>query len=535
VSPSTSERLLLEAVAAPLGGWALVVVEGRNRERFLHSQLSSDVRSLGMGESQWTALLDRTARLQAFGLLLKREQHIELLLPAEAASAAVAALEASVIADDVSLRSVDTPPMRLALGAEALRRIEKPPPGDLFPIAGWGSRGFVSWGGHERGLPGIEPADLEARRVLSGVPRWGSEARAGRPVYESSLAALAVSATKGCYLGQETVAKVASGRGAARAPMLLEVAPGELDPHRLVGTRITIGGRPGAGEVLSWAEWNDSLYLQALLVRELRVEGLEVGCRWDHGAACDATVRGLPLLRALAPEDWAGRLQTAAVEAFAADREDDAVVLLERALAVCPRHGDAYEMLGVILGRHHRYEEAIGLMRRLLEVDPDSVMAHTNLSLYFNRLGRIEDAERESAEAMRAQMRRRHESEEREAAESRRATTAAEDRARRAEMFRQVLEIDADDALGNFGLGELLIEEGRPAEAVEHLQRALDADPRYSAAFLALGRAYEAAGEHHAALATYAKGIEVAAARGDLSTANKMQERLAALQSPVDA
>lgn len=535
MSPSTSERLLLEAVAAPFGGWVLIAVEGRHRERFLHSQLSSDVRSLGMGESQWTALLDRAARLQAFGLLLKREHHIELLLPAGAAPAALAALEASVIADDVSLRWVETPPMRLALGAEALRRIGNPPPGDLFPIAGWGSRGFVSWGGHERGLPGIDPAELEARRVLSGLPRWGSEALAGRPVYESSLATLAVSATKGCFLGQETVAKVASGRGAARAPMLLEVAAGELDARGLVGTRVTIGGKPGAGEVLSWAEWNGSLYLQALLVRELRVEGLQIECRWDHGVACVATVRGLPLLTALSPEEWAGRLQTAAVEAFAADREDEAVVLLERALAVCPGHGDAYESLGVILGRHHRYEEAVGLMQRLLEVDPDSVMAHTNLSLYYNRLGRIEDAEREAAEAMRAQMRRRHESEELEAAARRRATTAAEDRARRAEMFRQVLEIDADDALGNLGLGELLTEEGRPDEAVEHLQRALAADPRYSAAFLALGRAHEGAGELEAAIRTYREGIAVAAARGDLSTANKMQERLAVLTAAADA
>jgi tetratricopeptide (TPR) repeat protein len=98
-------------------------------------------------------------------------------------------------------------------------------------------------------------------------------------------------------------------------------------------------------------------------------------------------------------------------------------------------------------------------------------------------------------------------------------------------MFRQVLEIDPDDAMGNFGLGELMVEDGRYAEAIDHLERALAADPRYSAALLALGRAHEGAGNRGAATRVFRRGIEVAAARGDLATANKMQERLAALEA----
>jgi tetratricopeptide (TPR) repeat protein len=169
-------------------------------------------------------------------------------------------------------------------------------------------------------------------------------------------------------------------------------------------------------------------------------------------------------------------------------------------------------------------------MQRLLVVNPSSIMAHTNLSLYYNRQGRIEDAEREAGEALRAKMNR--ERDQRQRAEALREETAATaaDRKRRSEMFRQVLEIDPGDALGNFGLGELLVEEGRHVDAVAHLQRALRTDPRYSAAFFALGRAFEGADDPEAAVSTYREGIKVAAAKGDLSTANKMQERLAALQ-----
>jgi folate-binding protein YgfZ len=535
VSPSASERLLLGGAAAPLTGWVVAAVDGRDRERFLHSQLSSDVRGLAEGSSQLTALLDRSARLVAFGFLAKRSDRIDLLAPAGAAGPALAALGSSVIADEVRIRILETPGLQLALGAEAVRRMGELPAGSVLPIAGWGSRGFVAWGIGELQLPPLDQAELEARRVLSGLPRWGVEAVAGRPVHETTLAAVAVSTTKGCYLGQETVAKVASGRGPARMPMLLEAAEGEAAPEGLVGRFFAVGGEPKAGQALSWARWEGRLYLQASLVRGLRVEGLEVEARWDDGTRLAATVRALPLLEPPAPEAWARRLQLAAVDAFAADREDEAVRLLERALAVCPGHADASESLGVILGRHGRYGEAIALMRRLLEIDPTSVMAHSNLSLFFNRLGRIEEAEQAAAEAARAAMLREKGARELEEEGRLRSAAAAEDRRRRAAMFREVLAIDRDDALANLGIGRVLVEEGRLGEAIDHLERALAADPRYSAAFLELGRAREAAGEREAAVDTYRRGIEVAAARGDLATASTMHERLAALTAPADA
>ncbi len=118
----------------------------------------------------------------------------------------------------------------------------------------------------------------------------------------------------------------------------------------------------------------------------------------------DVRAHCLPFLAAPGAEEWAHELTLEAVERFSSDLEEEAIVLLERAIAVGPQHADAYESLGVILGRHGRYEEAVGLMLRLLEVDPLSVLAHTNLSLYYNQLGRIEDAEREAGEAMRAGM-----------------------------------------------------------------------------------------------------------------------------------
>ncbi len=531
MSPSASDRLLFEGGAARLDGWVVVAVEGGHRERFLHTQLTSDVKGLGGGASQMTALLDRAGRLQSFGFLHKGPDRIDLLMPAEAAEAAMVFLEAHIIADDVSLRVIETGELTLLLGAEAVRLFPGLPSGSAFPIEGWGSRGCVIWNASPPPLPPIDDDELEARRVLSGIPRWGVEAARGQLIHETSLIDPAVSTIKGCFLGQETVAKVASGRGAARAPVLLEIVAGDpVDAAGIVG-EFAAEDHERAGAVLTVTRWEDRTYLLASAVREMRVENRVVECRWSDRGSSTVRVRALPLLATPEPGYWATRLQLRAVEAFSYDREDDAVKLLERAIAVCRNHADSYESLGVILGRHHRYDEAINLMRRLLEVDPSSVMAHTNLSLYYNRLGRIEDAEREAGEALRAKMNRERDQKQRAAVLREETAASAADRKRRSEMFRQVLEIDPDDALGNFGLGELLVEEGRHADAIARLQRALRTDPRYSAAFLALGRAFEGAEDTEAAITTYREGIKVAAARGDLATANKMQERLANLQA----
>jgi Tfp pilus assembly protein PilF len=171
-------------------------------------------------------------------------------------------------------------------------------------------------------------------------------------------------------------------------------------------------------------------------------------------------------------------------------------------------------------------------MRRLLEVDPDSVMAHTNMSVYHRDLGRIEEAELEArAAAVKAAERQRRERSRADLERERRERDAA-DRARREEMFRQVLEIDPEDPLANFGLGQLKVEAGAHREAVPLLERAVAADGNHSAAYLALGRAWEGLGETDRAREIYATGVGVAARRGDLKTANAMHERLGRLDQP---
>lgn len=90
------------------------------------------------------------------------------------------------------------------------------------------------------------------------------------------------------------------------------------------------------------------------------------------------------------------------------------------------------------------------------------------------------------------------------------------------ENFEKMLAAGRDNALLRFSLGNAYLGAGEAARAVPHLQKALEHDPKYSAAWKLLGRALNEAGEAKAALEAYRKGIEVAQARGDVQAAREM-------------
>jgi predicted Zn-dependent protease len=79
-----------------------------------------------------------------------------------------------------------------------------------------------------------------------------------------------------------------------------------------------------------------------------------------------------------------------------------------------------------------------------------------------------------------------------------------------------------DGALLRYSLGIEYAKAGDHARAAEYLQDALNRDPRYSAAWKALGRSLEAAGRAGEALDAYARGIAAAREKGDRQAEKEM-------------
>ena len=80
-------------------------------------------------------------------------------------------------------------------------------------------------------------------------------------------------------------------------------------------------------------------------------------------------------------------------------RADEALACFERCLAIDPGYADA--LLGkamVHLGRGE-FDAAIECGKRIVEITPDDVLAHTNLSVFYQRAGRVPEAEEAAAKA----------------------------------------------------------------------------------------------------------------------------------------
>ena len=246
----------------------------------------------------------------------------------------------------------------------------------------------------------------------------------------------------------------------------------------------------------------------------------------QQGQDYRAEIKRLPFYTPPDKKTQAHALYDQALNAFAEDEEIKAIALLESALEKDAHLADAYESLGVILSRQGRHQDAIDVMKQLTEVAPEEPMAHTNLSRFYMLLGDKATAEEHMAEATRLDMLKKMSVQKQEA-------LVAEDQARKIamiEMFKEVLETeDAEDLVANFGLGKALVDLQRYAEAVSYLQKAVDIDPFYSAAYLQLGKALSALHKQDAAKAVYTAGIQAAGEKGDLMPMKEMEQRLLAL------
>ena len=79
-----------------------------------------------------------------------------------------------------------------------------------------------------------------------------------------------------------------------------------------------------------------------------------------------------------------------------------------------------------------------------------------------------------------------------------------------------------DNSLLRFGLGKGYLDLKDNAKAAEHLQKCVEFDPKYSAAWKLLGKAYVAAGDRDAARSAWEQGLAAAQAHGDKQAEKEM-------------
>ena len=100
------------------------------------------------------------------------------------------------------------------------------------------------------------------------------------------------------------------------------------------------------------------------------------------------------------------------------------------------------------------------------------------------------------------------------------------------EALEKMLARGIDNALLRFGLGKAHLDGGNAVQAAEHLQRCVEFDPTYSAAWKLLGKALQAEGDADAARQAWQKGIKAAQDKGDKQAEKEMAVFLRKLDKP---
>lgn len=90
------------------------------------------------------------------------------------------------------------------------------------------------------------------------------------------------------------------------------------------------------------------------------------------------------------------------------------------------------------------------------------------------------------------------------------------------EPLEKMLAAGKDSSMLRFGLGKGYLDAGDAATAAMHLQRCVEQDPAYSAAWKLLGKAFQALGDTEQARQAWEQGLVAAQKRGDKQAEKEM-------------
>ncbi len=206
-----------------------IEVRGPDAAEYLQSQVTNEVEALEVGCSVYAALLDRKGRIQA-DMRVTRIEADRFLIDCEpsAADRLASHLDGYRIGRDVEVDPIERE--ALALLGPATVTLTNAPRGRE------GATGTMELGGHEclaiatdrgvdlmvpegglakvvselerLGVQRVSPEAAEILRVEAGRPRLGREMGTQTMPAEAGIVERAVSFDKGCYIGQEPVARL---------------------------------------------------------------------------------------------------------------------------------------------------------------------------------------------------------------------------------------------------------------------------------------------------------------------------------------
>jgi folate-binding protein YgfZ len=262
----------------PLADAGLVRVSGPGHREALQRVLSQDVLALSPGEGRPALLLASKGQFRALMAVFAGEESTWLLAPPGRADELARSLRPYLLLSRCTTELA--PAGALAVLGPRWREAFEAADGDAaaLPDGGWLERAGVLWFGRTvLGVPGgvaaaWEPEALaalegavraagaapvsagaaELERIRAGSPAWGAELTGTVLPPEAGIEAEAVSYSKGCYIGQETIARMRTYGHPNRCIVGLRQSAGDADAPALPVPLTAAGEDKVRGTLTSW-------------------------------------------------------------------------------------------------------------------------------------------------------------------------------------------------------------------------------------------------------------------------------------------
>ena len=279
----------------------MIEVTGRDRVRFLHGMCTNDIKGLHPGQGCMAAIVNRQGKMVAEMIVGASLDRLYIEADRPLLQTIIDALSKFLVADDVKLEISPTVACG-NFGRTAVDLSSLPPFHFIFPSTEdliiskdprLGVPGVVSWRVPKTDetlkasqLAGFEA--YEALRIENGFPRWGADMGPDLLPMEAGLEPIAISYTKGCYIGQEVIQRVKTYSEPPRMLVQLALSGAEglaFEGRPVAGARVLSGGAE-IGTVTSVGN--------GLALAVVRKEHKTPGTRVEIEPGLPATVRALP-------------------------------------------------------------------------------------------------------------------------------------------------------------------------------------------------------------------------------------------------
>ena len=237
---------------APLVDWSTVIISGADRASFLHNMCTNDIRSLAPGGEREAFICDVKGKIVGHVLVFNQPEKLLLGTVPGQAEKLIAHLDRYIITEDVKLTDATTDLAWWVLIGPNVTDAS-------------GNALQILWPG---GILGASPRDQPPEtygaavgdgvwntlRIESGLPLFGVDFDESNLPQEVGRNSQAINFRKGCYLGQETIARI-DALGHVNKQLATVKFAGDEPPAP--GAELTAGGQ-AVGRVTS-ACWSPTL------------------------------------------------------------------------------------------------------------------------------------------------------------------------------------------------------------------------------------------------------------------------------------